>query len=217
MTIRPGDPWGEPGPLGANAPVFATDRAARTHLQDRFEQFGLAGLGELGLVAGDLHRTLGSPQHTAEVLRAGHGVRYPVDLGVVTLADREFVFLSHLVAHEGRRLRWWSGRTVVAMNAGFVGPMDLGPRSHPNDGRLDVTDGALPRGERLQGRQRARSGTHVPHPDLETRSVRRVDIVARPTDSSPAEPLHVWLDGEHVGAAIELTVRCAPDALVVVA
>ena len=30
------------------------------------------------------------------------------------------------------------------MNGTFAGFHDLGPRAHPNDGRLDVVDGVLP-------------------------------------------------------------------------
>ena len=38
------------------------------------------------------------------------------------------------------------------MNAQWLGDWDLGPRSHPNDGLLDVTDGTLPFGDRWKAR-----------------------------------------------------------------
>ncbi len=222
MTIRKGARWGEPGALAAGAPVVSDDDAARRVLQARFDdaaaasgegELGGPSLGELGLVGGDLHRTLGSPRRDEEDLRAGRGVRYPVDVGVAELdGGAAQVFLAHLVAHPRRRLRWWSRRTVSVMNAGYLGPFDLGPRGHPGDGRLDVTDGQLPPGQRRQGRRRARIGTHVPHPGLRTSSVREVELHAE-----PGEPLHVWLDGTHVGTASVIRVRCLPDAVVVVA
>lgn len=224
MTIRPGEPWGEPGPLAADAPVLDSDAAAAAVLQARYdalaaEERGALGggaLGEIGLVGGDLHRTLGAPGRDAAQLRGGAGVRFPVDVGVVALPGGERVFLAHLVAQPrtvagaARGVRWWSVRTLAVMNAGFVDDMDLGPRSHPNDGRLDVTDGELPRGQRRAGRRRARTGTHIPHPALRTRTARSLTVDAEGRD------LHVWLDGVHVGAARSLPIRCIPDAVTVV-
>lgn len=215
MTIRPGEEWGVPGTLDADAAVVEGDGEARAHLQRRLEELGdeldrPGAFGELGLLGGDLHRTLGAPAHDAEDLRAGRGTRYPLDLGLVQLGDRRLVFVSHLVAYPGPRLRWWSKRTVAVLNGSYVGELDLGPRAHPNDGRLDLTDGALPLGQRRQGRRRARSGSHLPHPDLATRRGASFEL-------HHDRPLHLWLDGVRVGAATSLSVRCLPDALVVVA
>jgi hypothetical protein len=217
VTIRPGWSWGSAGPLDASAPVFGDEVSARRHVQRRFallarEAVGAGSLGEIGLLAGDLHRTLGSPRRTETDLREGRGVRFPVDVGVARIDGADHVFLTHLVAHPRRRLRWWSARTIAVMNGAFVGDLYLGPRAHPNDGRLDVTDGRLPPGQRRRGRRRARSGTHVPHPDLTTKRVRTLDLVV-----PPSARMHVWLDGEHVGDASTLSVRCVADALVVVA
>lgn len=169
-------------------------------------------LGDIGLLGGDLHRTLGAPAHSEADLRAGEAMRFPIDVGVVRIGGRERVFVAHLVAHERRRARWFSGRSVAVMNAGFVDDLDLGPRSHPNDGMLDVTDGALPRPERRQGRRRARTGSHLPHPALTTLRVREWELHA-----TGDRPLHVWLDGVHVGTTSSAPIRCLPDAAVVIA
>lgn len=218
MTIQKGAPWGAPGALARGAPVFADDADAARHLQDLFDGSDVAGgtdvdpaLGEIGLIRGDLHRTLGGPGRDEAALRGGHGTRFPTDVGVVRIDGRDRVFLAHLVAYRGRRVRWFAGRTIAVMNAAFVGAMDLGPRSHPNDGRLDVTDGRLPLGQRRQGRRRARTGTHVPHPGLATRSVATFEEDLR------GQSFHVWLDGVHAGTVERLSVRCIPDAVVVVA
>jgi hypothetical protein len=217
VTIRPGISWGSPGPLAPDAAVFAVDAEARQHLQQVFDRQvvpseGPLDLGELGLLAGDLHRTLGSPRHDERALRAGEGMRLPVDVGLVEWDGGRSIFLAHLVAHPRRPLRWWTDRTVAVMNAEYYSEMDLAPRSHPNDGRLDLLDGSLPRGQRLQGRRRARSGTHIPHPRLALRSGRAFEIRA-----AGQRPLHLWLDGSHVGTTESFTVTCIPDALVVVA
>lgn len=208
MTIRKGVEWGEPGALSAGAPVFDDDRSVSRALEAARRE-GRA-LPEAGLVGGDLHRTLGSPRHGEAGLRAGEGRRLPVDVGFVRLADgSEHLFVAHLIAHERRHRRWWAGRTVVVMNGDVAGELRLGPRAHPNDGRLDVTDGRLPAGQRRAGRHRARSATHLPHPDL---TVRRVERLVVDHDRG----LHVWVDGEHVGTSPSLEVECLADRLVVV-
>jgi len=208
MTIRKGEPWGEPGPLADGAAVFSDDRSISRMLE-------AAGRGdgapiEVGVSGGDLHRTLGAPRHDEASLRAGEGRRLPMDVGHVRLADgSEHFFIAHLIAHERRHRRWWGGRTVIVMNGDVAGQLRLGPRAHPNDGRLDITDGRLPIGQRRTGRRRARSATHLPHPDL---AVRRTQHLVVDNDRA----LHLWVDGELVGASRSFEVTCRPDELVVV-
>jgi diacylglycerol kinase family enzyme len=95
------------------------------------------------------------------------------------------------------------------MNAEFLGRWDVAPRGHPGDGRVEVLDADLPLGDRVKARSRLRTGTHLPHPDIATRSVR-----AWQSDLAP--PLDVWLDGTPMGRAEHLSVRVEPDALTVV-
>ena len=95
------------------------------------------------------------------------------------------------------------------MNAQYLGRWDVAPRGHPNDGRLDVLDADLPFDERLQVRGRLKAGTHVPHPRIDERHVTALQLdLDRPTP--------VYLDGEAVGAATQLSLRIEPDALVCV-
>jgi hypothetical protein len=199
MTIRKGAPWGEPGPLPAHGVTVRSDREAR----DIVTAARRAGepIPPLGLLGGDLCRTLGGTGDEAR-LRSDDAVSFPVDLGSVLVDGRLHWFVAHLVA----RRSWWYGRVVVAMNAQFLGSWDVAPKSHPNDGRLDVLDGDLPLGQRLQARVRLRSGTHVPHPRIEERRVQTLQLeLARPTP--------VDLDGEPLGPARHLSVRVEPDAL----
>ncbi|MFN7148118.1 MAG: hypothetical protein ACK4V6_01425 [Microthrixaceae bacterium] len=208
MTIRKGQDWGGPGALSSDAAVLDTDRAAALLLQAALD----AGqpLPELGLIGGDLHRSLGSPRHCAQDLYDGVGMRLPIDVGTVRLDDgAPQVFVAHLVATARRGAALWSSRTLVVMNATFRGELDLGPRAHPNDGRLDVTDGVLPLQERRRGRSRARTGSHLPHPALRERRVRELTVTAD-------DRWYVWLDDELVGDARTLEVACVPDATAVV-
>lgn len=202
MTIRKGEPWGEPGPLPRHGVVVRSDREAR-QIVTAARRAG-EPVPPLGLLGGDLCRTLGGTGDEAR-LRSDDAMTLPVDLGAVLLDGRLHWFVAHLVAKRS----WWRGRVVVAMNAQFLGPWDVAPRSHPDDGRLDVLDGDLPLGQRWQARGRLKHGTHVPHPGIEERRSAALQVeLARPT---PIE-----LDGEPLGLAQRLSLRVEPDALLCV-
>lgn len=202
MTIRKGEPWGEPGPLPRHGVVVRSDREAR-QIVTAARRAG-EPIPPLGLLGGDLCRTLGGTGDEAR-LHSADAMTLPVDLGAVLLDGRLHWFVAHLVA----KRTWWRGRVVVAMNAQFLGEWDVAPKSHPNDGRLDVLDGDVPLGQRWQARSRLKHGTHVPHPGIEERRTAALQVeLARPT---PIE-----LDGEPVGQAQRLLLRVEPDALVCV-
>jgi diacylglycerol kinase family enzyme len=132
-------------------------------------------------------------------------VQLPVDLGSVLVDGRQHWFVAHLVA----RRSWWHGRVVAAMNAEFVGAWDLAPRSHPNDGRLDVLDADLGLRDRWKAWRRLPTGAHVPHPAIRVERSKAVQLDLVP-------PLDVWLDGVSLGTAHHLSIRVEPDALTVV-
>ena len=99
-------------------------------------------------------------------------------------------FVAHLVARRPR----WSGRFAVAMNAEWLGDLDLGPRAHPGDGLLDLTEGSLGLRDRLAARRRARTGSHLPHPGLRTSRSASAEL-------SFPDGVPVYLDGVAVGTA----------------
>lgn len=204
MTVRPGEAWGEAGSLPEDGVVVGSDAEAR-RVVTAARRAG-EPVPPLGLVGGDLCRTLGGRGDEARV-RSDGGVRLPVDLGSVLVDGVQHWFVAHLVA----RRSWWRGRIVATMNAEFLGAWDVAPRAHPNDGKLDVVDVApsMPVGDRLRARTRLPAGAHVPHPAITTsrRAALQLDF-DRPTP--------VWLDGERVGEARHLSVRVEPDALVCV-
>jgi hypothetical protein len=194
--------WGVSGALPPDGVVVGTDAEARAVVEGA-RRAG-APLPTLGLLGGDLCRTLGGPGDERR-LRSDEAVTVRVDVGAVLLDGTLHWFVAHLIA----RRSWWRGRVIAVMNAEFLGTWDLGPRAHPGDGLLDITDGTLPFGDRLAARRRVRTGTHVPHPALATRRV-----AAWQTELDP--PLDVWLDGERVGRSAGLSVRVEPEALTVV-
>lgn len=202
MIIARGRPWGEPGPLPPDGVVVRSDAEARAVVTAARRE--RRPVPVLGLLGGDLCRTLGGGGDERR-LRSGDAVRFPVDLGEALLDGRLHLFTAHLVA----RRRAWVGRVVVAMNAEWLGPWDLGPRSHPNDGLLDTYDARLPVGDLLKVRARLPTGTHLPHPAIRERRARAVQLELD-------RPLPVRLDGELVGTARTLALRVEPDALTVV-
>jgi diacylglycerol kinase family enzyme len=87
------------------------------------------------------------------------------DLGVlVTVDDR--------VVHDARAV------AVVIASGQFLRGLDLVPRGHPGDGRLEVQVYAATRRERAAVRARLRQGAHLPHPRIGQTSGRRVAIRA---------------------------------------
>lgn len=199
MTIRRGEEWGVAAPLPADGVLVRSDAEARA-VVERSRRAG-EPVPPLGLLGGDLCRTLGGTGDEAR-LRSPEARTVPVDLGAALLDGRLHWFVAHLVV----RRSWWSGRIVAAMNAEFIGDWDVAPRGHPNDGRLDVLDADPPFGDRLKAARRLRTGSHVPHPDIDER---RVDAAQFEFPSA----LPVRLDGEPLGTVRRLSLRVEPDAL----
>src|SRR5262245_58975801 len=194
--------WGDTGTLPPDGVVVATDAAARAVVEGA--RRAQAEPPTLGLVGGDLGRTLGGRSDEAR-LRGEGGARFAIDVGSVLIDGRLHWFVAHLVA----RRPAWRGEFFVAMNAEWCGRLCLGPRAHPGDGLLDITRGALPLRERLQARRRAPAGLHLPHPGLRTERTAA-------TQADFDRPVGVWLDGEKVGDGRRLSVRVEPGALTVV-
>lgn len=203
-------PWGEQGPLAPGAPVLAGDGEVADLVAAGIAE-GVPVL-EVGLLGGDLHAALGSPRHDGDDLFAGRGMRLPVDLGEVVVDRGEGVvsrhlFLAHAVACDGRRR--WARRTVVAMNGTHLGDADLGPRAHPNDGLLDVSDGLVPRSQVRDASRRESTGSHLPHPGILERRTAAYEVLSE-------RLLAIRVDGRLIGAATHFELRCMPDALIVV-
>ena len=215
MTVRRGEQWGRPADPDADLVVVRTDTALTAAVVSE-DPSGVAAPNGItaGVIAGDLHRTLGSPPGGTARLRSPQAWWHPIDLGELTLrtdagTTRSVWFSAHVVAVEGGR-PLFAARTVVVMNAAYVGDANLGPRAHPNDGLLDVTDGRLGTWDRIRARRRMVSGTHLPHPSLHHRRVRECEVEF-------ARPAAVTVDGVSQGWATSLVATCHPDAASVVA
>lgn len=197
MTIRKGEPWGEAAVCPADLRVVSTDGDLREWVI--WHRTRDQPIRDLGVAGGDLARTCGGatgPHPSA--------AKVTVDAMRVTLDDGEATWgVAHVIA----RRQWLHDELAMVMNAQFYGPYDVAPRSHPNDGKVDVlrVDRAMGRRDRLQARQRARTATHLPHRHLSMRSTNDDDIQFE-------RPMVVWIDGVRVGTARRLRVTVEPDA-----
>ncbi|HEY2300477.1 MAG TPA: hypothetical protein VGH66_01210 [Acidimicrobiales bacterium] len=201
MTIRKGEPWGVALPLPAGGVVVSSDAEARAVVTEA-RSTGRP-IPVLGLVGGDLCRTLGGGGDR-ERLRSAAAMTFPVDLGSVVVDGRRYWFVAHLVAHN----RLWR-RAFVAMNAQWYRTWDLGPRSHPNDGLLDTYDARIPLGDLVKVHRRVEHGAHLPHPGIRQRRTAHLEVTL-----DRALPLE--LDGVPMGRVEALALNVEADSLRVV-
>ena len=154
---------------------------------------------------GDLARTMGtqSPATRDEI------GEFPIDLIQVTLDDGiERTACAHVVARPPWwRGSWWTGPVLAVMNAEFLGDRDVAPRGHPNDGRVETLEceSSFPIRQRFAVSRRLRSGTHLPHPAITARSVRRAAWTFK-------RSVIVFVDGRNVGQSHTIEVVVLPDA-----
>jgi len=198
MTIRKGEPWGEPAVCPTDLRVVTNDREARDWVI--WHRRRGQPIRDLGVAGGDLARTCGggTSAHPS-------AAKVTVDVMRITLDDGDPTWgVAHVVA----RRQWMRGDVAMVMNAQFLGPYDVAPRAHPNDGRVDLVrvDPEMHPRERWQARQRSRTGSHLPHRHLTVRSTDQVDLRFE-------RPMVVWIDGVRCGTAGHLRVDVEPDAL----
>ncbi len=216
MTIEKGGVWGEPWPddrRPREVPEVADDAAvARLVAEGRADSAAAEHPPTVTPLSGDLLRTIGLDRPREPSQRH----RYPIDLGLATLGrrpgDQEVVapFVAHLTVRNRPLTGLGPGLSVAVMNAAWLGPLRLGPRAHPNDGVVDVTEGTVGLLQRREATRRAVSGSHLPHPGLATRRTAR-------WQRSWARPVGIWLDGRRVGRFRSVAVEVVPDAGIVVA
>ena len=198
MTIRKGEPWGEIGTAPGDLVIIRSDpELHRWVVRHREADQPIA---PLGLGGGDLARTAGGGG--ADRFR-GPVAHVPLDLVRVEADGRVTWSAAHVVA----RRSWLTGPVLFAMTAQYLDGLDLAPRSHPNDGRVDVLEvaPAMSVRQRISARRRARTGTHLPHPSLSTRQVSQFDITF-------ARPQVIWVDGVRWATAGSLRLVVEPDA-----
>jgi hypothetical protein len=198
VTIRKGAEWGEATTHPPDALELTSDAALATAIE-RHETRPLLVRG------GDLHRSLGSPRGAA-------ARRLPIDVIRVITDDVDRIAVAHVVARRRGPSGWWRGPIVCVMNGDHLGPWDVAPRAHLNDGRFDIVEvsPAMSLRHRWQARRRLPTGTHVPHPDISTRQAVEQSLEL-------GEQLGVWVDSVWCGSAQSMSVAIEPDAAEILA
>jgi diacylglycerol kinase family enzyme len=95
--------------------------------------------------------------------------------------------------------------TVVIATGQYLRGLDVVPRGHPGDGRLECQVYRLRPGERRAMRARLPQGAHIPHPRIAQRPGHLVEVQAE-------APVAVEVDGEPRPPVRSLTVQLLPAA-----
>ncbi|MDH5520511.1 MAG: hypothetical protein OEZ14_08260 [Acidimicrobiia bacterium] len=214
MTIEKGEPWGSP--FDGEPRLKAADDADLARLADEGRSDGEPPLIAVG--PGDVAATIGANVPLLDTGGRARHHRFPMDLGYVSLGnqpgrvERTIPFVAHVLGHRWPSwLRGWlPWPELIVMNTPLASGLRVGPRAHPNDGRLDITVGSLPWQQGREANRRAATGTHVPHPLLDVGRKAEAEF-------SPNRRLHVVVDGVDRGRWSWLSVRVVPDAFFLVA
>ena len=201
MTIKKNSDYGRAAALPPGSPITSSDAELRNIVcAARSEHRSPV---TVGLLAGDLCRTLGGSGDAARLF-GPQALTVPVDLPIALIDGTEYPFVAHLLVG-----RPFANDFAVVMNAQWLGELDLGPRSHPGDGLIDVTTGTLPWTQRRLARRRAHSGSHLPHPSLKHHRTPNERFVF-------SSPVSVQIDSGLRLKAVEIEIRVEPDAFFVV-
>ena len=185
-------------------------------------EFALAMSDRSGIpttvASGDLRRTVGGvaggparnvADGPASSEASGQVLALPIDLIDLRLDGRPAgSAAAHVLLRSDRRrgglLR---GPVVMVMNAEFMGSWDVAPRGHPNDGKVEVVSCGpeLSVRQRLAARRRLANGTHLPHPDITSRSLATASFRF-------GRPIIVVADGQRLGSARTVEFDVRPDA-----
>jgi hypothetical protein len=213
--IEKGKAWERPASGPADWHVTGDDAAlaaaVRGHAHARVE-FSPSPESDLARAVG-VQRTSADPVELAiDAMRidADHRDLFGVNIVVFGVApDRANWFTRDagvLVTVDGRVVHDARATAVVVANGQFLRGLDLVPRGHPGDGRLEVQVYAPTRRERAAVRARLPQGVHLPHPRITQVVGRRIDIRA------DRGVLAVEIDGQAQSPAARVTVEVAPEA-----
>lgn len=194
MTIRKGEEWGRRDTTPASFFIAEDDSDGAS--QPPHTPFALC--------RGDMFTALGQPAlpvHHAECTLV------PVDAMACTITflsgeTENLRAFSHVTIGS-----WWKGRHVIASNSGFLSGMNIAPRSHPNDGEMDIVaiDGNMPLKQRFIARRKAKTGTHVPHPQIAITRSTSVEFVRERRQE------RLSIDGVAVSQWAKISISIEPD------
>jgi hypothetical protein len=156
------------------------------------------------VTGGDIAHSLGDPPPPG---MGSNCTEVPIDALRVSLTLKSGSTRTQIAASHVMIGTWLRGRFVCVSNGGFIGPWNVSPRAHPNDGFLDLmsVDSSMGLQQRLLARKRSVLGTHTPHPLVETSRTRSIEF----SSLSRSEPLCV--DGQKIRSWACVQVEIVPD------
>jgi hypothetical protein len=186
VGIRKGEPWGEATDAAADVTVTGgdADLASALHGTARgvlvaFDPSPDSDLARaVGLSAGTPRQGLALTMDALELPDGSLAVNAIV-LGAppdrLTALRRSAGIVLRV---DGRSEPVSAATTVVVATGQWLRGLDLVPRGHPGDGRAEVQAYRLGRRQRRAMRARLPTGTHLPHPEIVTRSGVVVEVEA---------------------------------------
>jgi hypothetical protein len=222
-VIAKGQPWGWPATAPADCVVTGDDTdlaaavAAAPGARIRFRPTAGSELARaVGLEPGTI-----DPEPTGTDPARDPMTELPMDVLVFadgTLAVNMVVLgtaperLGRFAPRTEIRIRadnrvWFNDActTVVVAVGQWLHGIDLVPRGHPGDGRVEIQAYRLRPAERRAMRRRLQSGAHLPHPRIPTRTARRIEIEA-------SAPVPLEVDGVAREPVRRLTAEVRADA-----
>jgi hypothetical protein len=156
------------------------------------------------VTGGDIAHCLGDPL-SPEI--GANCIEVPIDALRVSITMRDGVTLTQIAASHVMIGSWLRGRLICLSNGGFIGPKNVSPRAHPNDGLFDVMslDSSMGVRQRIRARQKSTLGTHLPHPLLETSRSRSAHYAALSRNEA------LQIDGVRICRWTSVHIEIVPD------
>jgi YegS C-terminal NAD kinase beta sandwich-like domain len=213
--IEKGEEWGSPATSPPDHEITGDDRvlaAYVTHSPGRRVRFRPTPDSDLaravGLDAGSDDASASGTELAMDALVLDDGT-VAVNMAILGTAPDRLTRRSrqHEVEISVDGNLWFAGAatTVVVAVGQWLRGLDLIPRGHPGDGRVEVQAYQLRASERAEMRRRLAAGTHLPHPRILTRTARSVDILA-------TVPMPLEVDGENRAPVTQLVARVKANA-----
>jgi len=200
MVIKHGQDWGREDIAPSDLAWASSDSELAACIGEGHRNVVVTG--------GDMWRTIGAQSRT--VAGGDSAMCLPIDVMKVELRLDDESLVSKIavstVVLRSPNIKggWLRGSLTIAANAQFLGHWDVAPRGHPNDGRVEITqvDEAMGLRQRLTARARLSTGSHLPHPLIQTKSVK--NFVWGYEGRSPQV---VWIDRQLIGRVRSLSIE----------
>lgn len=205
MVIQRGQSWGSEGIAVHDLVWTSSDVELAKHIS--------AGRKDVAVSGGDMWRTIGS--RSRRVLPGETAMCLPIDVMHVEYQTvtgdllTKMAVANVVVRPANVRGGWLRGEISVVANAQFLRKWDVAPRGHPNDGRVELTQVSRAMGlrQRWSARSRLRTGTHLPHPLINAKSV--PSFVSNFDEGSQQV---LWIDQQRIGQVKSVTIEVISDA-----